>query len=100
MMSGNSKSKEFQDELLAALQKKPRFVAFTNIQSSWFYKDTPQNKEFWSTMTRELINSKRFKRIAAADLFSDNTVYHWDKEASEINYQRSGQYIDIYERIE
>jgi dolichyl-phosphate-mannose-protein mannosyltransferase len=100
MMSSNTKSNQFQDDLLAALRSGPRYVAFTNIQASWFYKDTPQNKEFWGNMTRELTNSKKYKRIAAADLFADGTAYHFDKEASDIKYKRSDQILDIYERIQ
>jgi hypothetical protein len=100
LLSDDTTAVQFQNELLNALKARPRFVALTNIPFSWLYRETARNKKFWEAMSYEVNRSGKFRRIAACDLYSDNTVYHWDKEASDIRFKRSDQVFDIYERIE
>jgi hypothetical protein len=99
MMNNDTNSRRFQNELLVALDTRPRFVAFTNINASWFYKDTPSNREFWTKMTKGLAAGGYYRRIATADLFSDGTDYHYGDEAATLKFNRSKENIEIYERI-
>ena len=99
LMNGDSTSKKFQDEMLNDLNNKPRFVVFTNIPGSWLFNNTPENLKFWNKMNQVLNQSKIYKRIATADLFTDGTDYHFDTQASNINFERSKINMDVYELI-
>lgn len=83
LLDGQWYNEKFQKELFDAVaEREPRFVAVFTGGTSWQVTDLTLGNQMMNRLGPLVFDNPKYRRIGTVDIFSNTTIYKWDKEVA------------------
>ncbi len=83
LLDGQAYNEKFQNELFVSVaEREPRFVVVFTGGTSWQVTDLKRGNQLMNRLSPSVFDNPKYRRIGTVDIFSNTTIYKWDKEVA------------------